>query len=130
VRADTVTIDAVRDYIARVARSPYQLGVDDCMTFVVDCILIRGGRDYRPYLGYYDRRTAVARLRAAGGIRPACCEVWGAERPVAELSIGDVVFVRSRHAGVGLLMPNRVLIKSHCTIERLPIDSAMFGWRV
>jgi hypothetical protein len=123
-------IDAVRDYIARAAGTPYELGVDDCLTFVIDCIRIRGGRDYRPYLGYHDRRSALVRSRDAGGLMPACSAVWGTPRPVAELTPGDVVFIKTGHFGVGLLLADRVLAKSRCTIERLSIDSAMFGWNV
>lgn len=122
-------LEALSEYLARVAPLPYRFGTIDCVSFVADCLSIGFGRDYHAALRYTDRRSAVARLRAAGGLRDAVCDALGEEWPIESLTIGDVAYIRSEHGTIGIILPRCIAVKANRTIHRFEMSSARFGWK-
>lgn len=120
--------DALRDFFAEQSQINQKLGMVDCVTFVAAAVFVGWGRDFRSVLQYRDRRSAVDRLRALGGLRRACDQAMGKRYPVAELEVGDVVWF-DRPATIGLLMQGFVAVKMGRAIHRLQIEPQMTGWK-
>lgn len=118
--------EALSDYLSEVAGRPSALGRFDCVRFVVEALFVGWRRDYRDCLGYHDRRSAVAQLRAAGGLYEAICSELGQDIPISDLSIGDVAYFPD--PAVGLILPGCIAVKAYRTVLRLPLDSARSGW--
>jgi len=117
----------LRNYFIEQAQAPGRFGTRDCVSFVTNAMLIGWGRNHVDLMQYHDRRSAVNRLRAAGGLRAACCHAWGDVRPVDELEPGDVVYF-DKPPTLGLLMPGYVAIRSRRCIHRLQVEPQMMGW--
>lgn len=118
---------ALREYFYEQATLRGRFGTRDCVTFVTSAMLIGWGRDHLGEMQYHDRRSAVDRLRAAGGLKAACCHAWGDARPIDELAPGDVIYF-DKPPTLGLLMPGYVAIRSRRCIHRLQIEPQMMGW--
>ena len=123
-----MNIEATRNYFERVSRLPQRFGVYDCCTFVVETLLYGFNRDYRDALRYYDPRSAVRRLRKAGGLRDAFCEVLGPERLISGEVLGSVAYF-DRPAFVGIVMPGYIAVKGNKVIHRFLIEPHRTGWR-
>ncbi len=107
-----------------------RFGVYDCCTFVVDVLLIGWDRDYRDALGYWDRRTAVDRLRAAGGLHEAYTAVLGPEELIAEAPPGSIAyFGEGKFQSVGIVMDGYIAVKANKCIHRFALESQRMGWR-
>jgi hypothetical protein len=119
---------ALRDYFERVARLPQRFGVYDCCTFVVEVLLYGFNRDFRHALRYWDRRSAVTRLRGAGGLREAFTDVLGPEQLISDCPPGTVAYFNNP-AFVGILMPDYIAVKGHKVIHRFRIEPHRTGWR-
>lgn len=124
---------ALRDYFEHTARLRQRLGVYDCVVFVVDVLLYGFGRDFRHELGYWDRRSACARLRAAGGLREAFSAALGPERLIEGCPPGTVAYF-DRPAFVGIVLPNAqwgdyIAVKGNRAIHRFEIEPHRTGWR-
>jgi cell wall-associated NlpC family hydrolase len=119
--------EALHAYFARQSQLPQRFGVVDCVTFCLEGIKIGWDRDYLDQLGYWDRRTAVERLRKAGGLHQAMSDTFGMPRSIRMLEPGDLIFF-SVPATVGLLVDNGVIIKGHYTVQRALPDPEMMGW--
>ncbi len=119
---------AIRDYFERVSRLPQRFGVYDCCTFVVETLLYGFGRDYRDALRYWDRRSAVRRLRDCGGLREAFTEIFGPEQLISECPSGTVAYF-DRPGFVGIVMPGYIAVKGHLVIHRFIIENHRTGWR-
>ena len=87
-----MNVEALQDYFAKVARLPQRFGYYDCCTFIVEALLIGFDRDYRYALGYVDRRTAVDRLRAVGGLREAFTDILGPEQLILGSPAGSIAY--------------------------------------
>ncbi len=125
-----MNVVAIKDYFERVARLPQRLGVYDCCTFVVETLLYGFDRDYRDALGYWDRRSAVKRLRAIGGLREAYTDILGPESLVKDFPPGSVAyFAETPYACVGIIMPGYIAVKGHKCIHRVTIEPHRTGWR-
>ena len=125
-----MNIPALQDYFAKVAPLRQRFGVYDCCTFVVDALLIGWDRDFRDALGYWDRRTAVKRLRAADGLRAAFSQVLGPEHLIAEAPPGSVVYLQEgRFKSVGIIMPGYFAVKANRCIHRFVLEPQYTGWR-
>lgn len=103
-------------------------GTIDCVSFVAGALLAGWNRDYTGDLQYHNRRSAVNRLRAFGGLRCACDWAFGDQVSIAELGPGDVVWF-DKPATIGLLMPGYVAVKLGRSIHRYQIESQMMGWK-
>lgn len=119
---------ALREYFAEQGQTKQKFGTIDCVKFVATAVKIGWGRDYIEDLQYHDRRSAVERLRGAGGLQLATCEVLGDMRPISELEPGDVIWF-DRPATLGLLMPGYIAVKWGKTVHRFEIQPQMWGWR-
>ena len=117
---------ALRDYLAEAATRPAQFGGFDCVRFAVEALYVGWRRDFRAALGYQDRASAVARLRAAGGLEAAISAELGEPVAVHWLDPGDLALLPG--SGLGLVMPRCILVKVRRTLARLPFDSAYKGW--
>ena len=125
-----MNIPALQDYFEKVAPLHTRFGVFDCCTFVVDVLLIGWGRDHRDDLGYWDRRTAVARLRAAGGLRDAYTVALGPEQLIAEAPPGSVAyFDEAGSKSVGVVMNGYIAVKANRCIHRFILEDHRTGWR-
>ncbi len=127
---DGVRIDAgaLGEYFAQVANEQSELGGLDCVRFVIEGIRIGAGIDFRDRLGYWDRRSAVRRLRGSRGLDAAFREALGDPDPPESLDICDIAFFAPH--SVGLVMPGYVALKSRATIWRIALDQAKHGWRI
>lgn len=123
-----MNMQAVATYMNLVARQPNQLGVLDCVRFVAEMLYLGWGRDYRDALQYEDRRSAVNRLRAAGGLRNACSDVLGMQRPGSELRCGDVAYFDDPPT-IGIILPGYCAVKFGRTIQRINLSHVESGWR-
>ena len=120
---------ALHDYFDTVAPVQHKLGALDCVRFVTDAVFIGWGRDYRAILQYNDRRTAISRLRALGGLKGACSHAMGEMYMIDALSPGDVVYFDKPSPTIGLLMEHYVLVKQGTTLHRLEREPQIQGWR-
>lgn len=130
-----MNIEATRDYFSRVARLPQRFGVYDCCTFVVEVLLIGFDRDYRDALRYWDRKSAVYRLRSIGGLRDAFNDVLGPESLILGAPSGSIAYFDDP-AFVGILMPaipnhpeGYIAVKGNKCIHRFQIEDHRTGWR-
>ncbi len=121
---------ALQDYFERVARLPQRFGVYDCCTFIVESLLIGWDRDYRDALGYFDRRTAVGRLRRAGGLRAAFEQVLGPGGYISDGPPGSIAwFGDFGQKSVGLVLQDKILVKGNGCIHRFIMEDYRTGWR-
>jgi len=118
---------ALSKYFEATATKPAALGGLDCVRFVIDALYVGWRVDYRDILGYQDRRTAIDRLRIAGGLEAAFTAELGDPIEAEELSPGDIAFFND--PAIGLVMPGYVAVKFHRTIGRVPLYCAAKGWR-
>ncbi len=125
-----MNIPALQDYFEKVAPLAQRFGVYDCCVFVVDVLRLGWDRDYSEALGYYDRRTAVARLRSAGGLRQAFTLALGPEHLIAEAPPGSVAyFEEGRSRCVGIVMDGYIAVKANKCIHRFALEPQRTGWR-
>lgn len=117
---------ALREYLADAAQRKQKFGSYDCVRFVAECLLVGWDKDHLAKLEYWDRRSAVRRLRKAGGLRFACSEALGPE--IQDLREGDIAYYDDP-ATIGIIVKDRVLVFMGNTIWRLPIETALTGWR-
>lgn len=123
-----MNVVALRSYFNEQAQAPHKLGAMDCVRFVTEAVYFGWDRDYRDTLQYYNRRSAVDRLRALGGLRGACNYAMGPMRDVEDLEPGDVIYFHKPRPTIGLLMPEYVAVKMGKCIHRLVIEPHMKGW--
>ena len=119
--------DALSDYLSEAAQRPAALGRFDCVRFVAEGLAVGWGRDFRDRLGYSDRRSAVDRLRAAGGLYDAVCSELGQDLPISELRAGDIAYFPD--PSIGLVLRDRIVLKAYRTILHVPLLAARSGWR-
>ncbi len=119
--------EALHKYFALQSQLPQRFGVVDCVTFCLEGVKIGWGRDHLDLLGYYDRRTAVKRLRKAGGLHQAFSDAFGMPKSIRKLKPGDLIYF-SEPPTIGLLLENGVIIKGHYTVQRALLDPKMTGW--
>lgn len=119
---------AIRDYWNRVAGLPQRFGVYDCCTFVVETLLYGFDRDYRDALMYFDRRSAVVRLRRSGGLRDAFCDILGPESLCQGFPPGSVAYFQ-KPASVGIIMRDYIALKGHGKIHKVQFDPNQTGWK-
>ncbi len=124
-----MNVVALRGYFNEQAQIPHKLGSVDCVKFVTEAVYLGWGRDYRNALQYHDRRSAVDRLRALGGLIGACNHAIGPMRDVEDLEPGDVIYFHKPRPTLGLLMPEYVAVKIGQNIHRLVIEPEMHGWK-
>lgn len=125
-----MNIPALQDYFATVAPLRQRFGVYDCCVFTVDALLIGWDRDFRDALGYFDRRSAVQRLRSAGGLRDAYTAVLGPEQLIAEAPPGSIAyFDEGRTQCVGVVMDGYIAVKANRCIHRFALEPQRTGWR-
>lgn len=123
-----MNVAALQDYFESVAAEPTRLGHLDCVRFVIDAERIGWNRDFTDKLGYDDRRSAVTRLRAAGGLYEAFVEHLGEALPATDLETGDIAYLHD--PAVGLVLDNCLVVKGWRTIVRLPKSHPHVGWKV
>lgn len=125
-----MNILGLQEYFAKVAPLPQRFGVYDCCTFIVESLLIGWDRDFRDALGYFNRRTAVERLRKVGGLREAFDAVLGNEHLIMDAPPGTVAwFGDPGQKCVGLVMANQILVKGNGCIHRFYMEDHRTGWR-
>jgi hypothetical protein len=124
---------ALRWYFEQQAQRPQRLGMIDCCTFAAGALAAGWDLDYSEALGYSDRHSAVQRLRKAGGLKQALCDLFGPMVSVSELKEGDLVYFSSP-ATVGLILESPVgryaAVKGHNTIHRAVLEDGLMGWEV
>lgn len=98
------------------------------MTFAIESLFFGWGIDYRDVLGYRDRRSAVERLRIAGGLEEAFSDELGPLLPVSALEPGFIAYFPPPGESVGIVMGNYIAIKHRSTIYRVDLDAAQGGW--
>ncbi len=118
---------ALHKYLIAAAARPSVFGRYDCVCFVFEAIREGWDRDYLTRLDYYGRRSAVDRLRAAGGLDEAISEHLGQDIPMSDLSPGDIAWLPP--ANIGLIMPDYIAVKYRRTILRVPLSEARSGWK-
>jgi hypothetical protein len=119
---------ALSEYFEATAQQRAEFGHLDCVRFVVDAMYVGWNRDYRDVLKYYDRRSAVNRLRAAGGLFEAFKDELGEPVPASELRPGDIAWYSD--PAVGLVLEDCIVVKIRKTIIRMPLDSITIGWKL
>jgi len=118
---------ALHKYLISAAARPAVFGKFDCVWFVFGALDEGWNRDYLTLLQYDDRRSAVTRLRAAGGLDEAISEHLGQDIPMSDLGVGDIAWLPP--ANIGLIMPDYIAVKYRRTILRVPLSEARSGWR-
>ena len=120
-------IGAARAYLEEASKREQKLGHYDCVRFAVEMLYYGFGRDYRDKMGYWDRKSAVRRLRKAGGLRAAFSEQLGPEIPGDELEPGDIA-IYSDPDTVGIVLPSCVAIFRGNQIHAFDRSTALSGW--
>ena len=123
-----MNVNALQEFFWHESQRPQKFGVVDCVQFVTEAVWVGWCRDFRNVLGYYDRASAVQRLRELGGLKAACDFAMGERFPVEELEPGDVVWFDEPKT-LGLLMPGYVAVKLGTRIDRYRIEPGMIGWK-
>jgi len=121
--------EALHKYLSAVESKQVTLGHHDCVRFVVEALYVGFDRDYRAQLEYWDRRSAVVRLRRAGGLRNAASDAFGHEVPKKKLVPGDVAYLEIPQATLGLILPGYIAMKVGHTIHRVDFRAIDFGWK-
>ncbi len=125
-----MNVPALQDYFAKVAPLPQKFGVYDCCTFLIESLLIGWDRDFRDELRYFDRKTAVARLRQDGGLREAFEVVFGPGGYIKDGPPGSIAwFGDEGQKSVGLVMPIGIFVKGNGCIHRFIMEDYRTGWR-
>ena len=119
-------VERLAAYLEGCASQPARLGHLDCVRFVAGGLVAGWDRDFHDLLGYEDRRSAVARLRKAGGLYAAISTEFGPPVPAEELKPGDIAYYAD--PAIGLVLPNCCVLKIYRTIARVPRSSAACGW--
>lgn len=119
---------ALSQYFNECSSVKSTLGHFDCVRFVIEGILVGWEKDFTPFLGYKDRRSAVDRLRIAGGLDEAFTAEFGEPLKPTELIPGDVAYFPE--AVVGLVLPDYVAVKLRGSIGRIPLRFVEKGWRL
>lgn len=119
---------ALSEYFNSQAGVRSNLGGLDCVRFVIEALEAGWGIDCRDVLGYHDRRSAVDRLRIAGGLEAAFTAELGEPMPPAELRPGDIAYFID--PAVGLVMPGYIAVKLRGSVGRIPLQFADKGWRL
>lgn len=122
-----VNIPALQEYFWDEAQLKQQFGVHDCVTFVVGALKVGWSRDFTHHLGYHDRKSAVLRLRQAGGLEAAITRVLGPKRPIRDLGPGSIIWFCEPDT-VGLLMHDYIAVKYASGILKLDIIDNLEGW--
>ena len=104
------------------------LGHYDCVRFVIELLYVGFDRDYRDRMEYWDRRSAVRRLRKAGGLRAAFTECFGNELLADDLVVGDIAFYQKPDT-VGLILPQCVAMYFCGTMHAVDRSTVTIGWR-
>lgn len=120
---------ALHEYFNRVAAKPMVLGGYDCVRFVAEALYVGWNRNFIPILDYWDRRSAVRRLRQANGLRDACTDALGDEVHKSELVMGDVAYFEAPHATIGLVMDGYVAVKLRGSIVSVAPSAIITGWK-
>ena len=108
---------ALSEYFETAAQQRAEFGHLDCVRFVVDAMYVGWDRDYRDVLQYSDRRSAVKRLRDAGGLQEAFIDALGEPVAASELRPGDIAWFSD--PAVGLVLENCIVVKMRKTIVRM-----------
>ncbi len=125
-----MNIPGLQEYFAKVAGLPQRFGVYDCCTFVIEALQIGWDRNYCDDLRYFDRKSAVKRLRQDGGLRQAFTVVFGPEQLLGDAPPGSIAWMGSPgNACVGLVMPGYIAVKANKCIHRIAFDDERTGWR-
>lgn len=119
---------AIRDYLDAATKKRPAFGHYDCVRFVIELLYVGFDRDYRDRLEYWDRRSAVRRLRSAGGLRAAFVDCFGDELAAGDLVSGDVAFYQKPDT-VGLILPQCVAMYFCGTLHAIDRSTVIFGWR-
>lgn len=119
--------DGLGEYFASEAKTRARLGGLDCVRFAIEALYFGWGVDYREILGYHDRRSAIDRLRIAGGLEAAFTAELGEPIPPVLLLPGDLAYFPD--PSIGLVMPGYCAVKVHGTIARIPLQLIYKGWR-
>lgn len=107
----------------------HRLGVCDCVTFTFDALRVGWNKDYRDKFGYFDRRSAVNRLRKAGGLKQALIDEFGEPVAPSKLQMGDVAYMETPRATLGLVMDGFIAVCGNRCIHRVTLESAICGWK-
>ncbi len=118
---------ALHKYMIAAAAKRAVFGKYDCVSFVFEALREGWDRDYVSLLDYDGRRSAVDRLRGAGGIHDGICEHLGEDLPMCDLDAGDVAWLPP--GNIGLIMPEYIAVKYRRTILRVPLSEARSGWK-
>jgi len=118
---------ALHKYLIAAAARPAKFGKFDCVSFVFEALREGWNRDYLIRLQYDGRRSAVDRLRAAGGLDEAISEHLGQDIPMSDLDVGDIAWLPP--SNIGLIMPDYIAVKYRRTILRVPLSEARSGWK-
>lgn len=118
---------ALANYFEEVAATPSNLGGLDCVRFVIESIYYGWGADFRDVLGYSDRRSAVERLRIAGGLEQSFTDEFGEPVAAVNLRPGDIAYFED--PAIGLVMPGYVAVKFSRTIGRVSLQFVSKGWQ-
>ena len=118
---------ALHKYMIAAAARPSVFGRYDCVSFVFEALAEGWNRDYLTLLNYDDRRSAVDRLRAAGGIYDGISKHLGQDIPMSDLEVGDIAWLPP--SNIGLIMPEYIAVKYRRTILRVPLSEARSGWK-
>lgn len=119
---------ALRQFFDRQAPRPQRLGTNDCVTFVMGALLCGWGRDFTADMRYNSRRTAVERLREAGGLEAAFTERFGEPINAMQLPAGSIALLAPQQV-VGLVMPSYIAVRRHMHIDRVRVLATYRGWR-
>lgn len=123
-----MNIEAIRQYMEAASNKRAAFGHYDCVRFVIELLYVGFDRDYRDRMEYWDRRSAVRRLRAAGGLRSAFVDCFGNELPAGDLVCGDIAFY-SKPDTVGLILPECVAMYFCGTMHAIDRSTVTIGWR-
>ncbi len=118
--------DAIRAYIEAAATKTQRFGSYDCVRFAVELVWVGFDRNYLGQLGYWDRKSAVRRLRRDGGLFQAFDAVLGPAR--SDLEPGDFVYYDDPPT-IGVMLPSCVVVYSGGGFYNAPHDTARIGWR-
>jgi hypothetical protein len=120
--------NAIREYFEAASLKRPAFGHYDCVRFVIELLYVGFDRDYRASMEYWDRRSAVRRLRKSGGLRNAFTDCFGEELSSDDLVVGDISFYPKPDT-VGLILPNCVAAYYCGAVQALDRSTVTIGWR-
>ena len=119
--------------VGRWRKAPFEWGVNDCCLFAARCVDAISGSDWVGDLRgcYHDERSALAYIKAEGGVEASVTRRLGASVPRLLARRGDVCLVETPSGhGLAVCVGGSVMIPGPAGLLSQALSTVLCAWRV